>query len=301
MVKIWKQKKYSRNKCIEIMPGSKGFLNSYSAFSKSDTTTCMNYSYDVFERGGRAADCSLNKREAMLSTELWLSKNNLVLFPFERRAITQLSKGIFINNVTKTVRYLPILSACVTRNLKHEVNPDLPQCWIWFWHDLTSTVWMFGAASRFSWVFVSAVWSKLLWRVRLAGMMGVIRVSANESVVLHRGSRRAAVAAPCGGATHARWVLPTRLQESPSGSLAAFGTCFHRFRFTSVKCNETPREVLAVSWLRVRWPMQGSVNLEPAGSLLSCLSTKADRWKKILNDQRDRSLLHFSPGYSDGK
>lgn len=70
------------------------------------------------------------------------------------------------------------------------------------------------------------------------------------------------------------------LQESPSGSRAAFRTCFHRFRLTSVKCNETPREVLAVSWLCVRWPREGRVNLEPAGSLLSCLSAKADRWKE---------------------
>lgn len=130
--------------------------------------------------------------------------------------------------------------------------------------------------------------------------MGIIRVYADESAVLHRGSRRAAVAASCGGATHARWVLPTCLRESPSGSRAAFRTCFHRFRLTSVKCNETPREVLAVSWLCVRWPREGSVNLEPAGGLLSCLSAKADRWKES-SMTSEIALLHFSPDYSDRK
>lgn len=102
-------------------------------------------------------------------------------------------------------------------------------------------------------------------------------MSSSTAAAVEPRSLRLAV----GGATHARWVLPTCLQESPSGSRAAFRTCFHRFRLTSVKCNETPREVLAVSWLCVCWPREGSVNLEPAGSLLSCLSTKSSMTSEI--------------------
>lgn len=103
----------------------------------------MKYSYDVFEWGGRAADCSLNKRAAMLSTELWKSKNNLVLFPFKKKSHNTTVKGHFHKQRDKNRPILTNFVGLRNLNLKREVYPDLPQCWIW-WNVWCSVMFQWG-------------------------------------------------------------------------------------------------------------------------------------------------------------